>query len=237
VRIVSWNIAFRGTKAAKRQGKLLQQLAPDLILLQELNPGSSSALVEASGADWIVRSIDLRAPDSNDTPVRRRGVAIAGRGPPPRRSWLLNEIQLPERLLLIETHQNGTPFVAASYHAPPGVNWGIVKPRQAVAFASWLSAQCEPLLFGTDANTPLIDALEFANTRTHWHSVHDPIPRLFRHGRYIWAGAEHPRIQSDIRYQSLFARTFEKRFFRGRGGLLCPEQRPRVRVQRLDGWP
>jgi exonuclease III len=35
VRIVSWNIAFRGTKAAKRQGKLLQQLAPDLILLQE----------------------------------------------------------------------------------------------------------------------------------------------------------------------------------------------------------
>jgi hypothetical protein len=25
-------------------------------------------------------------------------------------------------------------------------------------------------------------------------------------------------------------------FFRGRGGLLCPEQRPRVRVQRLYGW-
>jgi hypothetical protein len=55
-----------------------------------------------------------------------------------------------------------------SYHAPPGVNWGNVKPRQAVAFASWLSTQNGPLLFGADANTPLID--DFANTPTHWHT-------------------------------------------------------------------
>ena len=66
----------------------------------------------------------------------------------------------------------GTPFIAVSYHAPPGVTWGIVKPRQAVAFASWLSTQNEPLLFGADANTPLIDALDFANTRTHWYTGH-----------------------------------------------------------------
>jgi hypothetical protein len=26
------------------------------------------------------------------------------------------------------------------------------------------------LLFGADANTPLIDAFDFANTRTHWHT-------------------------------------------------------------------
>lgn len=102
--------------------------------------------------------------------MRRRGVAIAGRGPTPRRSWLLNEIRLPERLLLIETQKNGTPFIAASYHAPPGVSWGIVKARQAVAFASWLSTQNEPPLFGADANAPLVDALEFTSTRTHWHT-------------------------------------------------------------------
>src|SRR5580700_8600086 len=33
----SWNIAFRRPEAAKRQGDLLRQLAPDLMLLQELN--------------------------------------------------------------------------------------------------------------------------------------------------------------------------------------------------------
>ncbi|HJY48921.1 MAG TPA: endonuclease/exonuclease/phosphatase family protein, partial [Stellaceae bacterium] len=77
VRVVSWNIAFRGPKAAKRQGGLLRELAPDLMLLQELNPGSSAVLADAAGAEWMVRAIDLRTPDPNDRPVRRRGVAIA----------------------------------------------------------------------------------------------------------------------------------------------------------------
>jgi hypothetical protein len=68
VRVVSWNIAFRGPKAAKRQGSLLRELAPDLMLLQELNPGSSDVLADAAGADWMVRAIDLRTPE----PGRRR---------------------------------------------------------------------------------------------------------------------------------------------------------------------
>ena len=86
VRVVSWNIAFRGPKAAKRQGGLLRELAPDLMLLQELNPDSSAVLADAAGADWIVRAIDLRTPAPDDSPVRRRGVAIAGHGLRPRRS-------------------------------------------------------------------------------------------------------------------------------------------------------
>jgi endonuclease/exonuclease/phosphatase (EEP) superfamily protein YafD len=170
VRVVSWNIAFRGPKAAKRQGDLLRELAPDLMLLQELNPGWSALLADAAGADWMIRAIDLRTSEPDDSPVRRRGVAIAGHGLPPCRSRLFDGIWLPERILLIETHKEGTPFIAVSYHAPPGVSWGIVKPRQAVAFASWLSTQNGPLLFGADANTPLIDAFDFANTRTHWHT-------------------------------------------------------------------
>jgi hypothetical protein len=52
------------------------------------------------------------------------------------------------------------------------VSWGIINPQQAVAFASWLSRQSGPLLFGADANTPLIDAPDFAKTRTHWHTGH-----------------------------------------------------------------
>jgi hypothetical protein len=172
VRVVSWNIAFRGLKAAKRQGCLLRKLAADLMLLQEVNPGSSEVLCAAAGADWMVRAIDLRTPEPDDSPVRRRGVAIAGRGLHPCRSWLLSEVRLSERIVLIETRTEGTPFIAMSYHAPPGVTWGIVKPRQAVAFASWLSTQNVPLLFGADANTPLIDAFDFANTRTHWYTGH-----------------------------------------------------------------
>jgi endonuclease/exonuclease/phosphatase family metal-dependent hydrolase len=37
MRVVSWNVAFCGPKAAKRQGDLLRKLKPDLMLLQEVN--------------------------------------------------------------------------------------------------------------------------------------------------------------------------------------------------------
>jgi len=97
VRVVSWNINFRGHKTAKRQGTLLRELAPDLMLLQEVNPGSSEVLCAAAGADWMIKAIDLRTPKPSDSPVRRRGVAIAGRGPRPGRWWLLGEIPQSER--------------------------------------------------------------------------------------------------------------------------------------------
>jgi len=89
VRVVSWNLNFRGCKAAELQGGLLRELAPDLMLLQEVNPGSSEVLREAAAADWIVRAIDLRTPEPDGSPRRWRGVAIAGRGLPRGRSWLL----------------------------------------------------------------------------------------------------------------------------------------------------
>jgi hypothetical protein len=172
VRVVSWNLNNRGPEAAKRLGGLLRELVPvpDLMLLQEVNPNSSEVFRDAAGADWMVKAIDLRTPKPGDSPVRRRGVAIAGRGPRPCRWWLLGGIPQSERIVLIERHTEGTPFIAVSYHAPPGVSYKIVKPQQAVVFASWLSKQNGPLLFGADANTPLIDALDFVDTRTHWHT-------------------------------------------------------------------
>src|SRR4051794_35544404 len=133
MRVVSWNIAFRGSKAAERQGELLRELAPDLILLQEVNPSSSTLLREAAGADWIVSASDLPTRKPDDLPMRRRGVAIAGHGPRPC-SWLLDGIRQSERILIIEAQAEGTPFIAVSYHAPPGVSYKIVKPQQAVAF-------------------------------------------------------------------------------------------------------
>ena len=129
VRVVSWNTNFPGRKTAKRQGDLLRELDPDLMLLQEVNPGSSEVLRDAAGADWMVRAIDLRTPEPDDLPVHR-GVAIAGRGLPLRRKWLLGEIEQSERILLIETQTKGTPFITASYHAPPGVSWKIIKPHR-----------------------------------------------------------------------------------------------------------
>jgi len=178
VRVVSWNINFRGPKAAKLQGGLLRQLAPNLMLLQEVNSGSSAVLAEAAGADWMVKAIDLRAPERNDTPVRRRGVAIAGRGLPLVRSWLLNQIRLPERILLVEIQMEGTPFIAVSYHAPPGVNWKIIKPQQAVAFASWLCSTGEVQIAGRAGGCAAVsapgEARQHCGSQSEHQPAHDP---------------------------------------------------------------
>ena len=64
----------------------------------------------------------------------------------------------------------GVEVFAALLPRPPGVSYGIAKPRQAVAFASWLEGHRGPALFGADANTPLVDAVDFAAMRTHWHT-------------------------------------------------------------------
>ena len=170
MRVISWNLNFRRTAEARVQGELLRKFRPDLILLQEVNRGSAEVLRQAAGADWLICAADLRARAADDRPVRSRGVAIAGRGQAPGHAWVPLDVPLPERILLVETTVDGTGLTAVSYHAPPGVNWGIIKPRQAVAFARWLATQRGPVLLGADANTPLIDAADFAAARTAWHT-------------------------------------------------------------------
>jgi len=53
VRVVSWNVAFR-LRSARAKGQWLASLdpAPDLVLLQEVNPNSVEALRGAAGPDW-----------------------------------------------------------------------------------------------------------------------------------------------------------------------------------------
>lgn len=176
VRVVSWNVAYR-VGAARTQGQWLAALQPSasVVLLQEVNPNSIKVLCEAAGLTWWKLAVDLRKPEAGDRPVRRRGVAVAGIGPEPSKVKILATLPLPERTLICRLRLGGTDTTVASYHAPPGVSWKEKKPQQAVGFARWLAATQGPVLFGADANTPSVDAIDFAFTRTHWHTG---LPRL-----------------------------------------------------------
>ena len=103
-----------------RQGELLRELSPDLMLLQEVNLGSAGTLRQAAGADWFICAADLRTRAAGDRPVRSRGVAIGGRGPGPRRTWLPVDVPLPEGTLLAEVTVEATALTAVSYHALRG---------------------------------------------------------------------------------------------------------------------
>jgi endonuclease/exonuclease/phosphatase family metal-dependent hydrolase len=173
LRVVSWNVAYRTGDVAAEQGRLLARLSPepDLVLLQEVNPNSLPLLLGEAGLGWCRSAVDLRTPSPDDTPVRRRGVSVAGRGPLPLASRLLLELPLPERALVCEIPIGSQEsLTVASYHAPPGVNWHEKKPQQAVRFADWLRTVTAPALLGIDANTPKVDAIDLADTRTHWHT-------------------------------------------------------------------
>lgn len=150
----------RDGDATRRQGEFLAQLdpLPDVVLLQEVNRRSVDTLCEVAGMDWLHCAVDLRRPQPGDTPVRRRGVTITGRTPPPAAVRLLDNLPLPERLLIAALSVDGQVMHMASYHAPPGVSWFEKKPQQAVGFARWLATVTGPAAFGADDNTPLVDA-------------------------------------------------------------------------------
>lgn len=172
LRLVSWNVANRVGDATRRQGEFLAQLdpLPDVVLLQEVNRRSVETLCEVAGMEWLHCAVDLRRPQPDDTPVRRRGVAITGRTPPPAAVRLLDDLPLPERLLIAALPVGVQVVHVASYHAPPGVSWFQKKPQQAVRFTQWLAMVTGPAAFGADANTPLVDAIDFSQARTHWHT-------------------------------------------------------------------
>jgi hypothetical protein len=140
------------------------------LLLQEVNPNSIDVLCESAGLDWCRRAVDIRNPEPDDRPVRRRGVAIAGRGPEPTEVMVLSDLPLPERTLIARFRLAGIDSYVASHHAPPGVTWRLNKPQQSVGLARWLANVEGPVLFGADANTPDVDAIDFDETRTHWHT-------------------------------------------------------------------
>jgi endonuclease/exonuclease/phosphatase (EEP) superfamily protein YafD len=171
LRVVSWNVAFR-VGQSPIQAAFLASLSPraDLILFQEVNRRVIDSVCEVAGMAWVQCSVDLREPDIHDTPVRRRGVAVAGRTGHLLSAGVLDSGPLPEQALTVLVDIDGIQITMASYHAPPGVSWFEKKPAQAVAFAHELSGVEGPALFGADANTPLIDAVDFALTRTHWQT-------------------------------------------------------------------
>ncbi len=168
-RVVSWNIGFSGPRRAAIQGAFLRSLQPDLVLLQELNPDSSSVLHDNVGFEWLKHS--TISSGLGLTPGRGRVAAVGGRG-----VGLLQDLPkplglpLPERVQAVRVAVGDVEFVATSYHAPPGASWVYWKVEQALVFLDWLNDIRVAAILGADANTPEIDHPNFAQTRSHWQS-------------------------------------------------------------------
>jgi len=165
MRVASWNVNRRVGPTAVVQGTFLRTNLIEIVAIQEGNTNSLEKLCEAAGFDWFYSGVDF-AKDLPKTSARRLSAVIAGKGPHPNKSFVFDNVPFPERTMVCDFGD----WIACSFHAPPGVSWGILKPRQAVAIANWLKQVNKPIWFGIDANTPEIGHPSFDKTRTHWHT-------------------------------------------------------------------
>ena len=81
---------------------------------------------------------------------------------------LVPRLAFPERTLVASLELNGKLITACSFHTPPGVSWGEVKPRTLKAIARWLARQTGPLIFGIDANCPKTDHPDINKNEWWW---------------------------------------------------------------------
>lgn len=167
MRVATWNVNYRGPAVSHSLGQLARERGVDLLLLQEANPNSLDQLVTAAGLDWVITAFTEGATYPSAT-GRRRVTAIAGRGQAPTESGVLAELTLPERMVFAHLTTDAGPLSVASYHAPPGVSWGITKVHHAHALLKWIDETDGSVIVGADANTPAIDHPDPELVRTHW---------------------------------------------------------------------
>jgi hypothetical protein len=116
----------------------------------------------------VWKALDLRAQAADETTARGRGCVIgaSGRFRTVAAPYLLAGVAAPERSLVVELEDAAGRLTAASFHQVAGSDrrkWGPAKKRQTFeAIAAWASRQRDATVFGIDANSPRVDALDVA---------------------------------------------------------------------------
>jgi endonuclease/exonuclease/phosphatase family metal-dependent hydrolase len=152
VRVVAWNLD--GSTALDRKLRLLDGLAWDVLLLQEVTRGAWPRLRELGKGVWSGDHLpDLRRPPGHHSAiVARTGCLLIDLGPVPA-------VPSPERTATGRLRVGGIELAVASLALPPGASWGEAgKGRQADRLAGWLGARAVPMIAGIDADSPVCDA-------------------------------------------------------------------------------
>lgn len=154
--VANWNIKGCPEHLRPRQLELIDQLAPDVLLLQELTPKSFDSLTDAG---WSGAHALQLLPEGHRGRAKGKVVkfscAVLARG-----SWQLTEpatneeAPSPERWLTGRLVHQDAVINAGSFACPPGVDWGAMKTEQGRLIAQWMS-RCEgAAIAGIDRNGP-----------------------------------------------------------------------------------
>jgi len=167
VRFATWNVnAFQRLAG---HIDLIRGVEPDLLALQEMTQDSYRRLRAAGLFAWSAFSLLLRPAKPGEGRGRQLGCALFGTASFHLVSaCLIDQAPLLERTLVAHLECAAGAFTACSFHAPPGVSWGDIKPQAFKAIAAWLADQKPPLVFGMDANTPKVDHPDISQNLWWW---------------------------------------------------------------------
>lgn len=178
LRFLTWNVNGASGERARRLTELLAaEIAdgPALAALQEVKPATFAALEASTVFDWVVYSLDIRAPGDFDRGNRKLGCVVAGRGDVELKGGdVLWRLPLPERSAIARVQWEGTELDAISYHSLTGSGFKAGKGVAYRALLETLNGCQRPMLLGLDANTPKVDHPDEARSE-FWWPAHEPL--------------------------------------------------------------
>lgn len=168
MRVATWNLHRRRDVTAALQ--FLQEIAPDVLALQEVSAAGYQALVDSGIFAWSAFSLELRPPSAEEGPKRHLGCAVFGQASYRLRCQrLLEHVPVPERALIVEIETPDGPLTICSFHVPPGASWGgAIKSQTLTLLADWLAEKAGRIIVGMDANAPKLDHPDMAQMRYWW---------------------------------------------------------------------
>ena len=153
--VVNWNVnGFAHLRPG--QLELIERLAPDVLLLQELTPTSFERL---AAAGWTgMHALQLLPPGHRGRAHERRvrfSCAVMARN-----GWRITDADTnrdapsPERWLTARLTRDGLTVAVGSFACPPGVVWHDMKTDQGRRIARWMADQPRHAFAGVDRNGP-----------------------------------------------------------------------------------
>jgi endonuclease/exonuclease/phosphatase family metal-dependent hydrolase len=166
LKIGCWNL--KG-KLNEGQLKLIDKFNFDIVCFQEFTAKNYECFVNSCIFDWSASSLSLRHLRKGEGRARKLGCLIAGKTPYIHfRSYLLDQVALPERTLIAEIDSPFGRMVVCCFHMPPGVTWKEIKPQTFIRIANWLQDKKTHTVLTIDANTPKTDHPNLNCSEWHW---------------------------------------------------------------------
>ena len=164
----TWNINYQ--KFKESHFKFLGERNPDILALQEVHPDFFTKL---SSSNLFSNSHYTLGYIQHDVKPSHPCAILSSADIRLRNPSLMPDLPFPEKCMIVDAELDETVIKVCSFHTPPGVRVGELKPQSHMILAEWLKSRDFPVVLGIDANAPKVDHPDI--TKSEWWFPDEPI--------------------------------------------------------------